>query len=391
MSRIFTNLRMSASMNPPHRVGRASRPPIEARLVLAALLALGSLGAASAARLQVLSESSLQSTNITLPATGRALVEEVHRVAVPAGGGTFSLTWLNAKIDRASALLLPSDGLRVLGPRFPAGADKTVQWELLAPAGDGAEVRLIYAIDGLSFVPEYSLTLDPTGEAGQLVWSGTLTNDTGRRFENATVFVSGVRTTQPLLDPGQVITIECLRAPQVAFRRALVVDVARFGNAAAVLESFENVEGAGLGTIPLPAGKIRVSQRQADGHLRAIGDSTLARTPVGERAEFLLAFEQDIIVKRRMTLSRQINIRKDEGERVVAFDLEEEVCIDLESRLPDDVELQVIEHVEGHWDPVSASVPPERIDAGTISFPVTVPAFRTAQVRYRYVRRNLAP
>ena len=55
------------------------------------------------------------------------------------------------------------------------------------------------------------------------------------------------------------------------------------------------------------------------------------------------------------------------------------------------VEVQVIEHVEGDWDLVSSSIPPTRLDAGTVGFPVTVPAFGTAPARFRYVRRNLAP
>ena len=360
-------------------------------ITLAALLCPGGIAAASAARLHVRAESSLESTTIVLPTTGRALVEEVHRVWVPDGGGAFSLTWQNAKIDRASALLLPTGDLRVLGPRYPVGADKTVQWSLLAPGGGDGQVRVVYAIDGLSFVPEYSLTLDPTGETGELACVAALTNDTGRPFENAALLVGGSRSVGMSIEPAEVATIDCLHAPQVSLERALVVDVARFGNAAAVLLSFQNIRDAGLASGPMPAGKVRVFQREADGDLRAIGESTLPRVPVGERAEFLVAFEQAIIVKRQMTLSRQINIRKDAGQRVVAFDLEEEVCVDLESRLPDDIDLRVIEHVEGHWDPVSASVPPERIDAGTISFPVTVPAFRTAQVRYRVIRRNLAP
>jgi len=360
-------------------------------IMLAMLLVVGIMAMDYAAQLQVATQSSLQSVKIVMPENGGALVEEVHSVPVPPGDSPFSLTWGDAKIERASVLLLPCGGLQVHGPWYPAGTDKTVKWRLSAPKAGLRELHLLYMVDGLSFTPEYTLTLAPAGGEGELNCSLAVTNNANRGFENVTLLAGGRRFVRQSLDSGETITLQYLHAPKVKVDRTLVVDVARFGNAAAVIDSFENTAEAGLGNMPLPGGKIRVFQRRPDAAPIAVGESTIPRVAVGERAEFLIAFEQDITAKRTLTLSRQTNVRKDAGQRVVVFDLEEEVCIDLQSRLADPVDLQVMDHVEGHWDLVSASVPPERIDAATISFPVTVPAKGTVRVRYRVIRRNLAP
>jgi hypothetical protein len=360
-------------------------------LIAAASMLMSICVPTAAAPLRVQVESSLQSTRLVVPEAGRAFVEEVHRVVVPPGGGTFSLTWQDEKIDRASALLLPVGNVAVLGPRYPGGAEKVVEWGLTLPAGGPAEVRLAYAVDGISLTPEMSLTLSPAGDIAELACSYRLTNDSGCRFENAAVVCHGVRQEVARLEPGQAVTLTSIRAPRVPVARTIVVDVARFGAAAAVLLSFANLPAAGLGVMPLPGSRIRIVQAEADGGLRPVAESTLARTPIGETAEFLAGFEQGIAVKREMTLCQQVNARKDASQRVVAFDMEEEYCLDLESRLADDTNIEVMEHVEGHWEPLESSVPGARLDAGAMRFSVTVPAFGKAQVRYRVLRRNLAP
>lgn len=360
-------------------------------IVLATLLVVGNTATGYAAQLQVETQSSLQSVSIMVSEDGRALVNEVHNVLLPSGDSPFSLTWRDAKIDRASVLLLPSGEVQVSGPWYPAGTDKTVKWRLSAPAAGLQELHLLYVIDGLSFVPEYTLTLAPAGGEGELNCSLAVTNNTNRGLENVTLLIGRRKFARQRLDSGETITLQYLRAPKVKVSRVLVADVARFGNVAAVIDSFENTAEGGLGTMPLPGGKIRVFKQQSGAAPVAVGESTIPRVAVGERAEFLIAFDQGITAKRTLTLSRQTNVRKDAGQRVVVFDLEEEVCIDLQNRLAESVDLQVVDHVDGHWDLVSASVPPERVDAATIRFPVTIPAKGTTQVRYRVIRRNLAP
>ncbi|MBP6514930.1 MAG: DUF4139 domain-containing protein [Steroidobacteraceae bacterium] len=143
-----------------------------------------------------------------------------------------------------------------------------------------------------------------------------------------------------------------------------------------VFLKFRNDRASGLG-IPLPAGRIRVSQLDArDGSLEFIGEDVLAHTPKDEDVRIKLGSAFDVVGERRQT-----DFKVDTRARV----MEEAFEIKLRNHKQAAVEVVVRENLY-RWSGatvIQQSQPFERVDARNIEFKVAVPKDGESVVRYR--------
>jgi hypothetical protein len=139
---------------------------------------------------------------------------------------------------------------------------------------------------------------------------------------------------------------------------------------------FANEERYGLG-IPLPAGRIRVSQLDAaDGTLEFIGEDVIDHTPKDETVTIKLGSAFDVVGERR-----QVDFRADHAARW----MEETIEVVLRNHKTEAVEVLVKERLF-RWtnnDIVESSLRYERLDASTVQFPVAVAAEGERTLRYR--------
>jgi hypothetical protein len=139
---------------------------------------------------------------------------------------------------------------------------------------------------------------------------------------------------------------------------------------------FENREAAGLG-IPLPAGRMRVSQLDtADDSLEFIGEDVIDHTPKDETVRVALGSAFDVVGERRQVA---FNIDTN-AER-----MDETIEVKVRNHKTEPVEVLVRE-VLYRWTTnniVETTHEYEREDARTVHFPVTIPADGEAVVRYR--------
>jgi hypothetical protein len=139
---------------------------------------------------------------------------------------------------------------------------------------------------------------------------------------------------------------------------------------------FRNEQKAGLG-MPLPAGRIRVSQVDpADGSLEFIGEDTIEHTPRDEDVRVKLGTAFDVVGERRQT-----DFTVDTRGRL----MEEAFEIKVRNHKDQPVEVTVRENLFrwSSWSVLSSSAAYEKEDARTIEFPVTVPKDGEVVVTYR--------
>jgi hypothetical protein len=139
---------------------------------------------------------------------------------------------------------------------------------------------------------------------------------------------------------------------------------------------FKNDKAYGLG-VPLPAGRIRVSQLdKADSSLEFIGEDRIDHTPKDEQVRVKLGSAFDVVGERR-----QIDFAVDTKARW----MEEEVEIKLRNHKDLPVEVIVKENLYrwSTWKMVSKSHEFTKEDARTIHFPVKVAKDGETVVRYR--------
>ena len=139
---------------------------------------------------------------------------------------------------------------------------------------------------------------------------------------------------------------------------------------------FRNDKASGMG-MPLPAGRIRVSQQdKADGSLEFIGEDKIDHTPKDEDVRVKLGTAFDVVGERRQT-----DFALNTKGRV----MEEAFEIKIRNHKEQAVEVIVRENLYrwSQWTLLSQSIPSEKKDARTVEFPVRVAAGGEAVVTYR--------
>ena len=145
------------------------------------------------------------------------------------------------------------------------------------------------------------------------------------------------------------------------------------GKVAAWLE-FGNSERHGLG-MALPAGRLRVSQQDAEGSLEFIGEDVIGHTPRNETLRVRLGSAFDVVGERRQ-VAWQVDGKARQAEETVA--------IELRNRKQEPVEVVARDYLYrwSGWEITSASHDHQRRDALTVDFPVRIPADGTMTVEY---------
>jgi len=150
----------------------------------------------------------------------------------------------------------------------------------------------------------------------------------------------------------------------------------RYGNGDVnVYLRFNNESAQNLG-IPLPAGRIRVNQLDAnDGNLEFIGEDVLDHTPRNEQVLIEMGNAFDVVGERKQT-----DFRVDVGSR----NLWETFEIRLRNHKDEKVSVAILENLyrSANWTIEKSSQAHTKENSSRIRFDVTVPADGEQVIRY---------
>ena len=141
-----------------------------------------------------------------------------------------------------------------------------------------------------------------------------------------------------------------------------------------IVEQFKNSESNHLG-MPLPAGRIRLYRRDADGQMEFTGENTIDHTPRDEVIRVTTGNAFDLVGERRRT-----NHHLDNGRKF----LDESFAIKLRNHKKEAVEIRVVEHLYRwpSWDITEKSQTFAKTDAQIIKFRVEVEPDAEENVTY---------
>jgi hypothetical protein len=312
-------------------------------------------------------------------------------------------------------------------PIFPSLGDDailqpTLSWQLHSATAAKLKAELGYVTNGMSWQAAYNLVALEKGDQVDIVGWVTVTNNTGKRFDEATVklMAGDVNRVQPQADsfggmrrkdgivlgmlamaPAGVtekafdefhlyslprpVTLRDQETKQVEFLRATgvtapqlyIFDQQKYGAKVATVREFKNTkENGGLG-LPLPKGRTRFyRQDAADGRLEFVGENNLDHTARNETVRLYTGDVFDIAVEKKSTDS-QMSSRNDFREE--AFEVK------LRNRKADAVEVRVVEHYQTgpNWKLIQQSDPSEKTAADTAEFRVTLKPDEEKVITYR--------
>jgi len=368
------------------------------RALLAGLLMAGAAFGDTAA----LTFAAPGSADLFLTAPPNALVRERRELPLSRGLNRLIFTWDRTNLDRNTVrlrLLAQPDQARVLARVLPPDRQDRVLFEVESAADGAASFLVTYALRNVAWRPEYVATLSPDSQRLDLDAVAVVSNDSGQPLRNVRLVLGsdegrgGGELPLPagVVEIGQSVRVPYRHWAGLPMRQEYVVDDARYANRAAIRLILENAPGAGLGTEPLIAGKLRVFQARPAAMPTLLAEDQLPATPLGEKSEILLGFVDELTLERKVVRSARFNERKDGKGAVVVYDLDEEIELKIESRFDRPVETTIVEHPDGYWVLRDTKLPVLRRDANTLELRVQIEPQAVTRARWRIEHRNLAP
>jgi hypothetical protein len=234
------------------------------------------------------------------------------------------------------------------------------------------------------------------GEYDGIELAGALANPqvTQKAFDDFHLY--DLNRTVSLRD-GEIKQIQFIEASGVTLARSYIYDgaaenrqpISNFGNninqqrsyglnadntKIQIAEEFKNSESNHLG-IPLPAGRIRLYRRDADGQMEFVGESTINHIPTEDTVKINTGSAFDVKGSRR-----QVDFHINQSDHI----LDETFEIKLINQKPEPVNVNVLEHLYrgDNWEVQHNSGDYTKLDSHTIQFPIQVPAKGEATLTY---------
>ncbi len=363
--------------------------------------------------------------SLTVYTGNMALVRQRVDRAVGAGQRTVRVDGLPRSVDPSSVIvlnpgvtLLGAHGYRTYeGPAGP-GASLDLDLEVARPV---EALELAYLTSGLSWKADYAMIVARGDEAARIDGYATVSNGSGTDYENAELQLlagtvrrgrmesmarvaaeeapaksvaprlegaafadyhiytiptpisirSGESRRIRLTGAGRVRTTKLYTLAQaVSYQRryagALIAPVS-------VSYRVERGEGSEFGREPLPAGQVRIFQRDESGRVQLLGVAAIGNTPRGRDLQLEVGQAFDIVGRRVQT----------DYNRLGANVYESAWKVELTNGSEADVEVRVVEQLPGDWEIVESSHRYEKLSASAVRFTVPVPAGGSAVLTYR--------
>jgi hypothetical protein len=131
--------------------------------------------------------------------------------------------------------------------------------------------------------------------------------------------------------------------------------------------------GTAFGDAPLPAGTVRVLAPDSAGRLQLVGEVPIQHTPAGRELHLSTGTAFDVTAQRTQVTFEPHGSR----EAVSSY------RVTIQNAKRDAVTVQVLDEFPGQNEVLSSSVPPERLSASSVRFPVAVAAGGEATLEYR--------
>jgi hypothetical protein len=143
-------------------------------------------------------------------------------------------------------------------------------------------------------------------------------------------------------------------------------------DAVMVYYKFKNAEKSGLG-MPLPAGNLRVYQKDSRGGVLFIGEDRIEHTPKDENLTVHIGNAFDIVAERKQTDYKRIDTH--------TWEMEYEITLRNHKDTP--IVVQVNEPIGGDWEMLSSTYKYTKTGAFAAQFDVPVEKDGTAVLKYR--------
>jgi len=375
--------------------------------LMAILMMLVCVGIAQA-RIKLVALPERAATVIRLDNPQWTLIEEERVLTLQKGLNKVDFSWKGVSIDADSIRLRAldhSDKVTLLSVSYPPN-EAALVWDISSDSDYAETVRISYLLRNIDRLITYKAVADKAETEVNLKSYLVLRNFSGEDFDKARVLLDYGEAFEQGIDHEETKRMLFLKAPKVPITKVWTFDAAKLPWDPEKLENknvgipvsyrIVNEAKSGLGKFALWGGKARLFQD--DGHESTIflGEDVTGLVPVGEKTELYIGDSRDIVVTQRKMKDNQINLQRNNDNRVVLYDTDELITAKIENFKDSPAELTMVQHIPGQWDMEKCNMEYKRKDAGTLEFEIKLPA-RTEdgpavkELSMHYHRRNVRP
>jgi len=366
------------------------------------------VAAGAQARIKLVALPERAATVIRLDNPSATLIEEERVLTLQKGLNKVDFSWKGVQIDEDSIRLQSldhPDDVTLLSVSYPPG-EAALVWEINSADNYAENVRISYLLSNIDRLITYKAVADKPETRVDLKSYLVLRNFSGEDFEKARVLLDYGEAFEQGIDHEETKQMLFLNEPNVPIRKIWTFDAGMLPWDPEQLEnrnvgipvSYEvtNNEKSGLGQFALWGGKARLFQADGHGSTIFLGEDNASLVPVGEKMQLYIGDSRDIVVTQRKMRDAQINLRKNNSDRVVLYDTDEIITAKIENFKDSPAVLTMIQHIPGQWEMEECNLKYTKKDASTLKFEIELPA-RTEkgpavkELTMHYHRRNVRP
>jgi len=295
-------------------------------ILLIVLVGVNATGPLAVARVKLTTLPQRDRVVIHLDEGEATLVEEERVVPLNEGVNQVDFSWANTRIDPRTIVFRvvePMPGQQagddqpaqqmsaeVLSVSYPPD-EQALIWDVHASAAGAARVRISYLLGGVRESFHYRALADHAEQTLTLEQRLRVSNFAPEGYEEAMMTAGPGRRFQRSIAGGQTKELTVAEYGGVKIEKTYTADLAEHG----YLDQQEkklrvpmhyvlaNDSDAGLGNAALPAGKVRIFQKEDPGDAAStvfLGEDRADHTPIDDRMRLFLGLAKDVVVRRRI-------------------------------------------------------------------------------------------
>jgi hypothetical protein len=308
-------------------------------------------------------------------------------------------------------ILLSDNIAEIHYPTLPEGliTKPTLRWLVNSDASSEKETEVSYLTGGLEWHADYVMLLNDANTKADLDAWVTLDNTSGASYENAKLKLmagevhraqvpqpkfAGMRMDMANAAPqfteegffeyhlytlqrpttilnNQTKQVSLFPSTTAGISKVFTYDWQQNKDRVGVSAELANSEANGLG-MALPAGRVRVYQKSADGSQEFIGEDNIEHTPKNEKVTVQIGTAFDIAAEHNQLNYRRIS------DRVSETDYE----VKLRNHKKEAVEIVVVDRIQGNWEIIHSSQDYKKVSATKVEFRVTAEPEHEVSITY---------
>jgi len=334
------------------------------------------------------------------------LIEEERVLTLQKGLNKVDFSWKGVSIDVDSIrlrVLSHPEKVNLLNVSYPPN-EAALVWEISSADAWEERVRISYLLSNIDRLITYKGIADKAETQLDLKSFIILRNFSGEDFDAARILLDYGEAFERDIRHEETKQLLFFQQPKVPITKIWTFDARRLPWDPTELENrnvgiptsyrIVNDKDSSLGKFALWGGKARLFQDDGRQSTIFLGEDYTGLVPVGEKTELYVGDSRDIVVTQKKMREQQINIRRNNSNKIVLYDMDEIITAKIENFKDTPAVLTMIENIPGEWEMKECNLEYEKENANILKFEIKLPA-RTPEgpsvvnLEMHYHRKNL--